>query len=112
MMTDGNRISRKNALSMKEVVDIYIREMKLSSGLNTQIVFKAWNEVSGAGQYTLRRFYRDGVLTITLSSSMVRNTLFFQRETLVKRINEYLEKDSLFMKDDARVSFVKELILK
>ena len=111
-MMDANRISRKKALSMEEVVDIYIREMKLSSGLNTQLVFKAWNEVSGAGKYTLRKFYRDGVLTITLSSSMVRNTLFFQRDTLVKRINEYLEKDTLFTTDDARVSFVKELILK
>lgn len=111
-MAERNRISRKKALSMEEVMADYIREMRLASGMNTHLVFKAWDEASGAAEYTLRKFYRDGVLTVTLSSSMVRSALYFQRADLVRRINGIVGKDPLFTVEDGRTSFVKELILK
>ena len=97
---------------MEEVMADYIREMRLASGMNTHLVFKAWDEASGAAEYTLRKFYRDGVLTVTLSSSMVRSALYFQRADLVRRINGIVGKDPLFTVEDGRTSFVKELILK
>ena len=106
------RLARKKALSMEEVISQYIKEMKLSSGLNTQRIFSAWDDASGAAQFTLKKFFRDGKLYITLSSSVVRNQLSFQKDALVEKINGILQKDELFIKDDERVSFVKELILK
>ena len=112
MESKGVRIHRKKALSMDEVVEMYIREMKLSSGLNTQRILDAWDQVSGMGGYTLRKYYRGGTLYVTLSSSMVRNQLWFQREELVSRINEVLSKDPLFTVDDSKVGYVKELVLK
>ena len=66
------RIHRKQALNMEEVIDQYIRSMKLAAGLNTQRVFAAWDEVSGAASATLRRYYRDGVLRVSLASSVQR----------------------------------------
>ena len=105
------RITRKRALSMEELVPMYIKSMKLSAGLNTHRIFAAWDEASGAAQYTLKRFFRDGKLYITLNSS-VRNHLSFQNAELVERINHILSMDELFVKDDPRVSFVRELILK
>ena len=107
-----NRISRKRALSMEEVIAIYIKSMKISSGLNTQRIFAAWDDASGAGKYTLRKFFRDGRLYVSLSSSVVRNQLSFQKEALLDRMNEILCSDELFTRDDPKVSFVKELILK
>lgn len=106
------RISRKKPLSMDEVVSMYIKSMKISAGLNTQRVFAAWDDASGAAAFTLKRFYRDGRLYVTLNSSVIRNQLSFQKDALVEKINEILSKDDLFTKDDDRVSFVRELILK
>ena len=107
-----SRIARKKPLSMDEVVSMYIKSMKISSGLNTQCVFSAWDEASGAASFTLKKFFRDGKLYVTLNSSVVRNQLSFQKDALVEKINGILRKDELFIKDDERVSFVKELILK
>ena len=85
---------------------------KLTSGLNTQRIFAAWDAASGAGRYTVRRFFRDGRLYITVDSSVVRSQLSFQRDTLIEKINALLAQDELFTRDDARVGIVKELILK
>lgn len=106
------RIARKQAISMGELIPLYIKSMKLASGLNTQRIFAAWDEASGAAPYTLKRFFRDGKLYITLSSSVVRNQLSFQNAALVAKINSILSRDELFVRDDPRVSFVRELILK
>ena len=97
---------------MEELVQLFIRSMKLSAPLNTRRIFDAWDQASGASRYTLRRYFRDGKLYVTLNSSMVRNQLGFQRAALVDRINEILRSDELFQKDDATVQYVEELILK
>lgn len=104
-------LRKKKCIGMEEAMEMYIREMKLASGLNTQRVFKAWDQASGAAGHTIGRFYRDGKLYITLSSSVVRSQLYFQKKALRESINEILKQDSLFTKDD-KVSYVKEIILK
>lgn len=107
-----NRLRRKSAVSMEELLKRYINDMKIASGLNTQLIFRAWDETSGVSSFTIGRFFKDGKLYITLSSSVVRSQLFFQRADIVRRINAILAQDPLFSTDDKRVSFVKELILK
>lgn len=107
-----SRITRKKALSMDEVVSMYIKSMKISSGLNTQCIFSAWDDASGAAQFTLKKFFRDGKLYITLNSSVVRNQLSFQKDALIEKMNDILSRNELFSSDDQRVTFVKELILK
>jgi hypothetical protein len=97
---------------MDELVKQYIKSMKLASGLNTQRIFEAWDACSGAGEFTLRRFFRDGKLYITLSSSVVRNQLHFQKQDLVEKMNRFLLDDSLFTEDNSTVGFIQELILK
>ena len=106
------RVHRKEAVSMEEVVKQYIKSMKLSVGLNTQRVFAAWDACSGAGEFTLKRFFRDGKLYITLSSSVVRNQLHFQKEDLVEKMNRFLSEDTLFTEDNRTVGYIQELILK
>lgn len=97
---------------MEQLIPLFIRSLKLSAGLNTQRVFAAWDAVSGVSAYTLRKFYRDGKLYVTISSSMVRSHLEFQKPALVQAMNAFLEKDDLFVKDYDKVGYVKELILK
>jgi len=106
------RIHRKQALSMEEVVSQYIKSMKIAAGLNTQRVFEAWDACSGAGPFTLKRFYRGGKLYITLNSSMVRSQLWFQKDVLIEKMNAFLADDKLFTADNRTAGFITELILK
>lgn len=106
------RIHRKEAVTMEQVVSNYIKQMKLAAGLNTQRIFEAWDACSGAGPFTLRRFYRGGKLYITLSSSVYRNQLLFQKEELIRKMNAWLDGDPLFTADNRSTGFIQELILK
>lgn len=94
---------------MEELIAEYIRTMKLSSGLNRQRVYEAWDSVSGAAPYTISKRYDRGVLYCTLSSSVVRSRLFPQRENILREINSLLEKDTFF---DRTGGFVKSIVLK
>ena len=97
---------------MEELVSSYIKQMRLAAGLNTQRIFEAWDICSGAGPFTLKRFFRGGKLYITLSSSVYRNQLSFQKTELIRKMNAYLADDPLFTSDNRTVSFIEELILK
>ena len=105
-------IRRKEALTMEEVIQEYIKSAKLAAGLNTQLIYAAWDACSGAGPFTLKRFFRSGTLYITLNSSVIRNQLSFQKEALIEKMNAKLADDSLFTSDNRSVSFVKELVLR
>ena len=111
-MEDPIRIHRKEAMGMDQLVRQYIKSMKPAAGLNTQRIFAAWDACSGAGPFTLRRYFRGGRLYITLNSSVIRSQLYFQRKELVDKMNEYLSKDELFTEDNLTVNFIQELILK
>ena len=106
------QIHRKEAMTMEEVVSAYIKQMKIAAGLNTQRIYAAWDACSGAAPYTMRRYFRGGKLYITLSSSVIRNQLLFQKDALMEKMNEYLTQDPLFTQDNNTVSFVQTLILK
>ena len=111
-MADPVRIHRKEAIGMDELVQQYIKSMKLAAGLNTQRIFAAWDACSGAGPFTIKRFFRGGKLYITLKSSVIRNQLYFQRDALIEKMNAFLAEDPLFTADNRTVSFIRELILK
>jgi len=105
-------IRRKEALTMEEVVDEFIKSAKLASGLNTQRVFAAWDECSGAGPFTLKRYFRSGTLYVTLRSSVIRSQLSFQKEALIGKMNAWLSGDKLFTSDNRTAGFVKDLVLR
>lgn len=106
------RIERKNAQTLEDALMQMLKDARISSGHNTRRIFEAWDGASGAAQYTTRRFFRDGKLYITLSSSVARSQLYMQRNLLIEKMNALLRADSMFIQDDPNVSFVKELILK
>ena len=106
------RFRRKEAVAMDEIVSRYIKSMKIAAGLNTQRIFAAWDACSDAAPYTLSRFFRDGVLTVKLNSSIVRDTLYFQRDLILKKMNDWLAEDELFPDDNRTVGFVKEIVLR
>lgn len=106
------RLDRREARGMDETVTALIRTLGLTSRLNTRRIFEAWDSVSGQGDKTLRRYYRDGKLYITLSSSMLRTRLGYEKELLVSRINEALGRDPLYTPLKGLDKPVKEIVFK
>lgn len=105
-------LAHREAIGMPELMKAFVKHFNLSAGLNTQKIFDAWDKVSGVGSFTLNKFYKDGTLYVTVSSSMVRSQLGFQKDSLVKAMNDLLEKDPMFIKDCKTVGYVKRIILK
>ena len=115
MAYDGraNKMRRQDAVGMDELVRQFIQEMRLASGLNQQRIAEVWNEVSGASRYTLGVNFADGTLYCTLSSSIVRNQLYFQKDFILNGINEALKRDELFIWDwENKGDCVKTLVLR
>jgi len=108
----GMRIPRRKTEGIGDILPQCIRMLGLSSGLNTHLIFKAWDDVSGAGPFTLRRYFRSGTLYITVNSSVIRNQLYFQKDALVEKMNKYIADEGLFDRNNASVGQVKNLILK
>lgn len=106
-----NRLRRREAIGMDELVEEFIRDMKLAAGLNRQRAIAAWNAVSGASRYTVDVNLKDKVMYCIIGSSMVRSQLYFQKDVILTQINQYIEDDELFVKD-GEPPYVKELILK
>ena len=107
-----SRVSRKSAVPLGELIQEYLKSSRLGSGHNTQRIFAAWDAASGAARYTVRRFFRDGKLYITVDSSVVRSQLSFQHQALLDKVNALLAEDELFIRDRSQGDVVKELILK
>lgn len=107
----GN-LGRKKAQSLDSLITAWIRANRLEAPVNTRLVFSAWDKVSGAGRYTVRRFFRDGRLYITLNSSVIRSQLAFQKDMIIEKINACLDGDMLFSGKGGHNAYVKELILK
>ena len=96
---------------MQLLVREFIKDMKISRGMNAQRAAAIWNDVSGAGRYTLDVRLDKGILTCAISSSVVRNQLYFQRDALLKTMNERLAEDDLFVYE-GEGPFIKTIILK
>ena len=106
------RVERKTAEGMDSVMLRYVKAMGISASHNSHRIFLAWDEASGAAANTIRRFFKDGTLTITLNSSVVRSVLLLQSDLLVAKINSILDEDELFIKDNPKLKKVEKLVLK
>ena len=107
-----SRVARKTAVPLDQLIKEYLKAAHLTGGLNTHRIYAAWDAASGAARYTVRRYFRDGRLYITVDSSVVRSQLSFQREALLEKINAILAEDELFTRDGTGAGIVRELILK
>jgi len=84
------KIDRLNAEPLGDILKLFVAQNRLGEGLERQAVFQAWDEASGAACQTVGRFFRDGTLYVTLSSSLVRRELMFQKEFLLSTLNRIL----------------------
>ena len=109
---DSYKIKRKTAEPLAFAIKSFLKSAHLTTGLNTRLVFAAWDEVSGAAPFTIKRYFRSGKLYITLNSSVARSQYQRQKDLLLIRINERLRKDELFDRQDCNANWVEDIILK
>jgi hypothetical protein len=107
-----NRLRRKEAVGMELLVKDFVMQMKLASGLNKVRAAHAWNEASGAARYTMDVNLYNGILYVVLNSSMARNQLYFQKDNIMAKMNELLDKDELFVRSSGAVQAIKNIVLK
>ena len=109
----ANRISRNKALPFSDVLKIMIIQGGATATHNAQRVYMAWEQASGAGEFTLKRFFRDGRLVVTLNSSVVRSTLSFGIPAILDKMNAILDQDTFLIRRSGESEpFVKEIVLK
>ena len=112
MAYGDNRMGRKEAVGMEALVTQFIKEMKISSGINQVRVTEAWNTASGASRYTLSVSYVGTYVYVTMNSSMARNQLYYQRDLIIQKMNEILAADSLFVGSAKGGAAVTNIVLK
>lgn len=107
-----SRLPRKQAITVGDALLEMFRSSRASATHNNHRIFEAWNEASGAGPYTIRRYCRDGVLYVTMTSSVLASQLAMQKGFLLEKMNGILRADSLFIKDEPLSGYVKEIRIK
>lgn len=83
---------RRESRQIGELLNDFIKESGLDKGLLRVRVVEAWREVVGEkiDRYVEEQFFKEGLLISKISSSVVRNQLFINREDILKRINSLL----------------------
>lgn len=110
--TMGDPLRRREAVQIDSMLEFYLRESGLMGQWNENRIFRAWDECSHASRYTLSKSYAAGTLYVSISSSVVRNQLYFQLDSIKKDLNLALAADRQFwMKPVDRV-FVKNIVLR
>ena len=104
-----SRIQRKQAISVAEALKEMFRQSGLSATFNTRRIFCAWDIASGAGKFTIRRFFRDGVLYVSMKSSVMAGALNMQKTAILEKMNAVLADDPLFIKEKEHTGPVKEI---
>ncbi len=94
---------RENTQLISAIIKEYIKEAHLEEGLQRVRIFQTWDIVVGeaGAKATTNKFFKDGILYCTISSSIVRTQLYYRKEDIISQINSLLS-----------TTAVKKLVLK
>ena len=81
---------KKNAQSIGEVLQEFLKKANLEEKIFEQRIFQAWPEILGEemASYTVSLYIKNKFLYVQLTSSVLRNELMMCRLRLVKSLNE------------------------
>lgn len=88
-------MKRTEAKNIGQIINDLLKQENLDVALDEHRASALWPEIVGNGinRYTIRRYVKDGVMTVYLSSASLANELMLSRDSLIKRINEALGRD-------------------
>ncbi len=84
-------MSRKNnQQSLKDIINSFISNSSLKEGLIRHRIISSWQEIVGSyiASKTLDIYYKDGVLSVKISSSVIKEELSFKKKDLMVEINK------------------------
>ena len=88
-------MKRVEAKNIGQIIDDLLKKENLDVALDEHRASALWPQIVGDGinSYTVKRYVKDGVMTVHLSSASLANELMLSRATLIARINEALGRE-------------------
>lgn len=88
-------MKRTQAQQIGEIINGYLKQENLDLALDEHRASALWPEIVGQGvnRYTMRRWVKDGVMHVQLSSAPLRNELMLNRSRIVALVNEALGRE-------------------
>ena len=88
-------MKRTEAKNIGQIIEDLLKKEKLDVELNEHRASALWPQIVGDGinRYTIKRYVKDGVMTVHLSSASLANELMLGRSALIARINEALGRE-------------------
>lgn len=77
-----------------KLINEVLQKNNLQEGIDRISVQEAWAEIMGSGvmSYTQKMDYKDGVLTVNLTSAVLREELSYGKEKIADMLNKRLKK--------------------
>ena len=96
-------MKRKEVKKIGSLLDAFVKENHLETGLAEYRIVKSWRELLGVSvsKKTKSLVIKNRKLIVTLHSSVVRNELMMIKDTLIQRLN-----------DEAGMDVIDDIILK
>ena len=88
-------MKRTEAKNIGQIIDDLLKKENLDVALDEHRASALWPQIVGDGinRYTIKRYVKDGIMTVHLSSAALKSELMLNRDTIIKRINEALGRD-------------------
>ena len=85
-------MKRTEAKNIGEIINDLLKRENLDVALDEHRASALWPQIVGdsINRYTVRRYVKNGVMTVHMSSASLANELMLNRATLIARINEAL----------------------
>ncbi len=83
---------RKNAVTLKEAIQMMVREFKLGSGLHESQIRESWSKVMGAmiARHTSNISLRKGKLYLKIESAALKQELTYSKHKIKEIFNKEL----------------------
>ena len=88
-------MKRTEARNIGQIINDLLKKENLDVALDEHRACALWPQIVGDGinRYTIKRYVKDGVMTVHLSSASLKGELMLHRATIIARINEALGRD-------------------
>jgi len=88
-------MKRTEARNIGQIINDVLKRENLDVALDEHRASALWPQIVGDGinRYTIRRFVKDGVMTVYLSSAALKSELMLNREGIIDRINQALGRE-------------------
>ena len=88
-------MKRTEARNIGQIINDLLKQENLDVALDEHRASALWPKIVGDGinRYTIRRYVKDGVMTVHLSSASLKAELMLNRAAIIERINQALGRD-------------------